>query len=142
MERQGYYFGKDKTKGMETKLTILVDTCILIDFLRGEQSVYDFFVDDETVELAMSTVTMMELLVGAFNNREVQQIQKAFKKVKNIFINEDISRIAQDLIIKYTKSHNLKIPDALIAATASAMNVALITYNRSDFQYIPDLIII
>jgi len=74
MERQGYYFGKDKTKGMETKLTILVDTCIFIDFLRGEQSVYDFFVDDETVELAMSTVTMMELLIGAFNKREVQPI--------------------------------------------------------------------
>jgi predicted nucleic acid-binding protein len=122
---------------METKVTFLVDTCILIDFLRGETGIYDFLVNDQMIDLVMSTVTMMELLVGAFNKREIQRIQKAFKKIKTVFINENISKIAQSLIETYTKSHNLQIEDALIAATALAMDVTLITYNKSDFRYIP-----
>jgi predicted nucleic acid-binding protein len=43
-------------------LNYLLDTCILIDYLRGEPSVYDLFVNDEKVKLSMSTVTMMELI--------------------------------------------------------------------------------
>jgi predicted nucleic acid-binding protein len=78
-------------------------------------------------------------MAGAFNKREVRRIQKAFKKVRIVFINEDVSRTAQTLIQTYTKSHNLQIADALIAATALYMNVTLITYNQSDFRYIPNI---
>lgn len=90
----------------------------------------------------MPTVTMMELLTGAFNKREVRHIQKAFKKIRTVFINEPISRITQDLIEKYAKSHNLHIPDALIVTTALALNVTLITYNKSDFRYIPNILLL
>jgi predicted nucleic acid-binding protein len=82
---------------------------------------------------------MMELIIGAFNKREVNFIQKAFKKIEIIYIDEDISKIAEELIIKYSKSHNLKIDDALIAATSIKMNKKLITYNYKDFRYIPDI---
>ena len=47
--------------------------------------------------------------------------------------------MAEDFIISYSKSHNLQIDDALIAATAIKMNVELITYNISDFRYIPNI---
>jgi predicted nucleic acid-binding protein len=87
----------------------------------------------------MSTVTMMELIIGAFNKREVSNIQRAFKKIDIVYIDKDISRMAEDLIIKYSKSHNLQIDDALIAATSIKMNVELITYNISDFKFIPEL---
>jgi predicted nucleic acid-binding protein len=126
---------------MAAKVTFLADTCIFIDYLRGEASVYDFLANDQDVELAMSAVTMMELMIGAFNKREVQLIQKAFRKIKTVSINEDISLTAQYLIQTYTKSHNLQIADALIAATALYMNVTFITYNKSDFRYIPNLIL-
>jgi predicted nucleic acid-binding protein len=82
---------------MAAKVTFLVDTCVFIDFLRGEKGVYDFLANDEDV------------------------------------------RTAQTLIQTYTKSHNLQIADAFIAATALYMNVTLITYNKSDFRYISDL---
>ena len=124
---------------MAEKLTFLVDTCIFIDYLRGEAGVYDFLATDQDIDLVMSTVTMMELMVGAFNKQEVQRIQKAFKKINVIFINEDISKTAQDLVQTYTKSHNLHIADALIAATTLYLNATLITYNKSDFRYIPHL---
>jgi predicted nucleic acid-binding protein len=124
---------------MDEKLNYLLDTCILIDYLRGEPSVYDLFVKDEEIKLSMSTITMMELILGALNKREVNYIQKAFKKIDIIYIDEDISRMAESLIIEYSKSHNLQIDDALIAATSIKKNVQLITYNISDFKYIPNV---
>jgi len=120
-------------------LNYLLDTCILIDYLRGEPSVYNLLVNNEKIELSMSTVTMMELIIGAFNKREVNYIQKAFKKIDVLYIDSDISKIAEELIIKYSKSHNLQIDDVLIAATSIKMNIELITYNVSDFQFIPDI---
>jgi predicted nucleic acid-binding protein len=126
---------------METKLNYLLDTCILIDYLRGNQSVYDILVKNNNIKLSMSTITLMELVIGALNKREVNYIIKAFKKINIIDLNKEISKLAQSLIIKYSKSHNLHINDALIAATALKNDVELITYNVSDFQYIPDIVL-
>jgi predicted nucleic acid-binding protein len=124
---------------METKLDYLLDTCILIDYLRGEPSVYDILVKDKNVNLSMSTVAMMELMLGTLNKREINYIQKAFKNINIVYINEAISKTAEEFIIKYTKSHNLQIDDALIGATAITMNMELITYNISDFRYLPNI---
>ena len=124
---------------MDVKLNYLLDTCILIDYLRGEPSVYDLLVNNAKIKLSMSTVTMMELTIGAFNQREVNYIQKAFKEIDVIYIDNDISKTAEDLIIKYSKSHNLQINDALIAATSIKKDVELITYNVSDFIFIPNI---
>ena len=38
-----------------------------------------------------------------------------------------------------TKCHNLQINDALIAASSIKLNAELITYNISDFNYIPNI---
>ena len=120
-------------------MNYLLDTCILIDFLHGEQSIYDLLVNDSKIKLSMSTITMMELVIGAFNKREVNYIQKAFAKIDIIYIDTDISKMAEEYIIKYSKSHNLQIDDALIAATSVKMDVELITYNISDFAFIPNI---
>jgi len=45
--------------------------------------------------------------------------------------------MAENFIIKFSKSHNLQIDDALIAATAIKTGIELITYNISDFKIYP-----
>jgi len=37
---------------------------------------------------------------------------------------------------EYTLSHNLSLPDGLIASTALIENVPLYTLNKKDFKYI------
>jgi len=120
-------------------LNCLIDTCIFIDYLRGKPSVYDIFVRNKDIKLSMSAITMMELLIGAFNKKEVFYIQKSFKDIKRIHVNEKISNLAEEYIATYSKSHNLQINDALIAATAVENEMPLVTYNISDFQYIPNI---
>ena len=124
---------------MGEKIDYLLDTCILIDYLRGEPSVYDLLIDNEKIKLSMSTITMMELMLGALNKREVGYIQKAFREIDILYIDEDISKLAESLVIKYSKSHNLQIDDALIATTSIIANTKLITYDIGDYQFIPDI---
>ena len=139
MEKQEYYKRSFTEKSMDEKLNYLLDTCILIDYLRGEPSVYDLLVKNKKDCISISTVTMMELIIGALNKREVNYIQKAFNKIDLIYIDEDISKMAEDFILKYSKSHNMQIDDALIAATSIMKDMTLITYNVADFRYIPDI---
>jgi len=124
---------------VETKISYLLDTCILVDFLRGNKSIYDILVGNKDVNLSMSTITMMELVLGAFNKKEVLYIQKAFSNINIVYINEEISKLGQKLLINYNKSHNLLIDDALIAATSLVTKLELMTYNKADFQYIPNI---
>ncbi|MDR2555453.1 MAG: type II toxin-antitoxin system VapC family toxin [Fibromonadaceae bacterium] len=124
---------------METKISYLLDTCILVDFLRGNKSIYDILINNKDVNLSISTITMMELMLGAFNKKEVLYIQKAFSNINIIYINEEISKLGQKLLVNYNKSHNLLIDDALIAATSLVTKLDLMTYNKADFQYIPNI---
>jgi predicted nucleic acid-binding protein len=87
----------------------------------------------------MSAITMMELLIGAFNKKEAIYIQNAFRNINVIHISENISKLALEYVAAYSKSHNLQIPDALIAATSVEMSMRLITSNVSDFHYIPEI---
>lgn len=87
----------------------------------------------------MSSVTYMELMVGALNKREAGIIKKAFSDFEIVEISEAISARARNLIEKFTKSHGLLIPDALIAASALELQIPLYTANIRDFRFIPDL---
>ena len=42
-----------------------------------------------------------------------------------------------DLVKQYCLSHKLKLPDALIAATALVQNAKILTLNKKDFSHIP-----
>jgi len=117
----------------------LCDTCVLIDYLKGKDSVRNKLIADWKAGLGMSSVTYMELMVGAFNKQEAQKIRKAFRDIELVEITESISIKARNLVDQYTKSHGLLIPDALIAATAIELDVPLYTENVADFRFISGL---
>ncbi|UTC62840.1 type II toxin-antitoxin system VapC family toxin [Treponema sp. OMZ 787] len=119
----------------------LCDTCILIDYLRGKLEVQQKLQQDREQGLGMSSVTYMELMVGALNKREAGIIKKAFADFEIVEISESISIKAKYLIEKYTKSHGLLIPDALIASTALELGLPLYTTNIKDFQFIDGLVL-
>ena len=117
----------------------LCDTSILIEYLRGNATIKQRLERDGFDALSMSSITVMELFVGAFNKRELASIKKAFRDIRIIDIDNSISRRATELIELFSKSHNLLIPDALIAATALVSDVPLYTLNVSDFRFIPGI---
>ncbi|MCD4745564.1 MAG: type II toxin-antitoxin system VapC family toxin [Bacteroidales bacterium] len=95
----------------------------------GEQSIY------------ISSVTAAELYFGALNKEELDKIRKRINRIIHIPINESITEIFENLMIKYSLIHKIGIPDAIIAATAIHYSIPLYTLNKKDFYFIPDIIL-
>ena len=117
----------------------LLDTNILIEVFKGNQSIIDAVHSSGAENLSLSAVTAMELYYGALNKLELQRIRKNLAAFGIIHISTPISKAATQLVERYAKSHNLQIPDALIAATAMATNSELFTLNTRDFTFISGL---
>ena len=122
---------------MET--LVLCDTNILIDVSRGVERVIDELKQIEEKNIAVSVVSAGEFIYGAFNKQELQQILRSLEQVKLLAIDEEIGNLHLKLLTTYALSHDLSVPDALIAATAIHHTIQLFTLNRKDFQYIPEV---
>jgi len=79
------------------------------------------------------------LLIGCRNKTELRNIDHFLQRFHVIRLNEMICDVALDLLRQYRLSHGLLIPDALIAATAIAMDLPLLTKNQSDYRFINGL---
>ena len=115
---------------------ILCDTNIFIEAFKNNPSATSLLRHIGFENISLSAVTLMELYFGALNKRELSKIKRQLQELEIIEIDKEISAEATNLIEKYSKSHGLQIPDALIAATAIHYNMELLTYNLKDFKFI------
>jgi predicted nucleic acid-binding protein len=119
---------------------MVVDSDILIDYSRGVPEAAEFLTENSQVSrLLISSMTQMEVLVGARNKREQTKLSKFLGRFEMIKFSGPIADWALRLLTRYTLSHGLLIPDALIAATALSENQPLATNNRSDYEFITGL---
>ncbi len=123
---------------MGQKPQILVDTDILIKVFRGDTS-HKKTLDKEENNLAISSVTFLELLFGLKTKRRVIDLKKQIRAYQLIHISEAISVKANEIVSTYTTTTSIKTADALIAATALINNLKLYTDNVSDFDFIKGL---
>lgn len=124
---------------MAKKKIVLCDTDVIIDFYKNKATIVAELKNIGQPNIAISVVTAAELIYGAFNKRELQQIQKDIAHLQLIQINDKIGALLLDLLAKYSLSHNLALPDALIAATAIHFDIPLYTLNLKDFKFIKKL---
>lgn len=110
----------------------LIDTNVIIGYLDNQipqqgMKFLNELIDDE---INISVINKIELL--RFNtSKEVYQILKNFVEVSHVY-NLDDNIIDETTSI--CKSHKIKLPDALIAATARANDFVLLTRNTNDFK--------
>ncbi len=119
---------------------ILVDTDILIDAGRGDKTAVRYLeTSEKDTILAVSVVTVMELLVGCENKKEQQAVKQFIKRFEVFLLAERISEKAVTLLKKYRLSHGLLIADALLAATAIENRLPLVSKNQRDYRFIDEL---
>ena len=123
----------------ETNLMILCDTNVIIEALKGDDKTIKIIERIGLENIAISSVTVMELYFGAFNKRELNKIKKHLKALNIVHFDNNVSELAVRLIESYSKSHGLQIPDAIIAATALSLGIKVFTLNLRDFRYIDGL---
>lgn len=89
----------------------------------------------------MSVVVAMELTQGALNRTELAGIQRVFRRagVEIIPLSPTIGALALSYLEQYALAYNIKMGDALIAATAVLNRQPLMSGNVKDLHFIPDL---
>ena len=121
---------------MASKIIVLCDTNVIIEFLKGTPEVVYNMEVIGSESIFISVITSAELYFGAINKIELINIRKNIDSIVHIPFNESISDKFEELMIDYSLSHKLAIPDAIIAATALHYDIELYTYNTKDFRFI------
>jgi predicted nucleic acid-binding protein len=119
----------------------LLDTNTIINYLEasipsGGMQLLNTIVDNEPV---ISIITKMEMLGYNFKSIEEQTTMETFINCSSIL---DLSSDIVNKTIAKRKSKRMKLPDAIIAATALVYSLTLITRNAKDFRSIEGLDII
>lgn len=117
----------------------LVDTDVLIWYLRGNQKAYDLL--HALPDFCISSITYMELIQGMRNKEELRTLQKVLRQwnVKTIYISEEISARALFYVEEYFLSHSMQLADALIAATVTQNGMTLITANDKHYRIVKEI---
>ena len=111
---------------------ILVDTDILINFLRGREKAGDFLsalLDEATV--CCSVITVAEIFAG-MKEPERKKTEELLDSLNIIAIDRKIAEKAGSYKNRI-KSHKLEMDDCLIAATAFSENALLATGNGKHY---------
>ncbi len=105
----------------------VIDTNILVDYLQG--------VPDAANELAayqapaISVISWIEVMVGSSPQTE-PSVRAFLASFEQLPISERVSELA----VQLRKTNRIKLPDALIWATAQANGCLLVTRNTRDFD--------
>src|SRR5258708_7844104 len=96
----------------------VIDTSILIDYMRGRTQAITWLDATRTsVGLFTHTVVAGELLIGARDRRDQQQIDQLLSLFTVLPANETDSLVAVDYVRRFRLSHGVGFLDCQIAAT-------------------------
>jgi tRNA(fMet)-specific endonuclease VapC len=126
-------------------MRFLLDTCVLSDFARGDRSTLEHIKEFSPDDLAISTVTEMEIDYGLRLN---QRLARRLKPVMDAFL-ESVHLLPYDraaakatadfrAVLKQTGGH-IGAYDVLIAGTALAQGLILVTSNVREFSRVSTL---
>ena len=119
---------------------ILIDTDILIDYLRHDENALDFLVKNKK-ELAITRITIMECIAGCRTKTERKSLEPVFEQFHCLDINSAIFDLAIGLMEDHFLSDGTGLLDCLIAASAVYFNTHLATRNIKHYKNIPGLAI-
>lgn len=105
----------------------LFDTNILIDYLGGIAAARDELA--RYPEPAISIISWMEVLVGAASGVEL-----ATRRFLAGFAIVEIDRTVAERAVLIRRERRIRLPDALIQASAEVHALLLVTRNSRDFD--------
>ena len=112
---------------MAGRMKVVFDTNILVDYLNGIPAARNEL--EQYEEVAISMVTWMEVLAGTEDAAE-ETITRDFLSQFKI---QPLDKTVAERAIKIRRQHKLKLPDAIIWATAMELGRVLVTRNTRDF---------
>jgi tRNA(fMet)-specific endonuclease VapC len=125
-------------------MAYLIDTEIIVENLKHNESVHRHFSDRASVPKAISVITYGELLYGAKVSKQVERNLAIIRGLPDIFPIIGLGRSIIETFVEVKRSievggQRIDDMDLLIAATALTMNYRLVTNNTKHFSRIKGL---
>jgi hypothetical protein len=117
---------------------LLLDTDVLVDFLRGHKQAVDF-VTENADRVVLSAVVVAELYSGVRGDAEEAALGDLISLFRVVGITAEIARAGGLLRRDYGTSHGVGLADALLAATAASEEAQLATLNTRHYPMIKGL---
>jgi len=127
--KQASRFGRIHPPDQERVATVkaLFDSNIVIDALKAIPRAFEEF--ERYEECLISRVTWIEILAGADSTIE----ERAFRDYLKKFSIRELDGPVSERVIGLRRKYKLKIPDAIIWATAEHEGCILVTRNTKDY---------
>ena len=117
---------------------MLVDTDIIIDYLRGDPFAEEF-IESNLDDIAVSSITVAELYQGVFEGEERSALDSMTSALTTLPVTEDIAKEGGLMCRQYRKTHNIGLADCLIAATAKYHELPLRSLNTKHFPMLQNI---
>jgi predicted nucleic acid-binding protein len=117
---------------------VLVDTDIMVDFLRGRPNAVAL-VKTHSDRIILSSIVAAELYAGVKGDEELNQLDGLISLFRIVPVSIKLARAAGLLKNRFAKSHGVGLADAIIAATAEAENADLKTLNTKHYPMLKGL---
>ncbi len=108
-------------------MSLLLDSCILIDYLAGHAAARKYIRRAEGA--AISMISWMEVATGAVSPDEEVVVRAFLATFELLPVDAPVAEEAMRL----RRARRLKLPDAIILATARVHDRVLATRNTKDF---------
>ena len=116
----------------------LLDTCIVIDFLRQRPAAVTFL-NTLATRPVLSCLTVMELNAGIRTDAEQRALDLTIGNSTILAISGEISAQAGKYLRQFRPAFGIDPIDALIAASAKHYEIELVTLNLKHFPMFKEL---
>ena len=123
---------------VSTARSVVVDTDVLLDHLRGLPEALSFLTRNGD-RILIPAIVVAELHAGAGEGRDRETLEELLSLFPVAPLTGEVAAAAGRLQRDYGPSHGLGLADAVIAATAQAVNAELATRNARHFPMFPGL---
>jgi predicted nucleic acid-binding protein len=118
-------------------MNMLVDSNVIIDYVSNripEKSAkqLDIYFNSN---FSVSIISKIEVLGFKTQEYELKQLESFIQLSSIVYIDEAVA----DKTIEIRRMKRIKLPDAIIAATALVQNCILLSHNTTDFNKIEGL---
>jgi len=118
--------------------TLLIDTDVMIDFLRGHPKAVAL-VKKHVSRIILSSIVAAELYAGVRSDEELDTLDNLVSLFRVIPVSPSLARAGGLNKRDYSKAHGVGLADAIVAATCEAENAELMTLNIKRYPMIKGL---
>ena len=119
------------------KKQILIDTDVIVDFLRGYTKAISY-VENHSAEIVLSSIVVAELYAGVRDD-ERARLDDFVTLFPILPITSEIAKAGGLFKRDYHKSYGIGLADALMAATAVTEDAELKTLNTKHYPMLKGL---